>query len=104
MDKGRAFGPMVGTSSLAGKNEPALKDHGHDPQLYSMLRDIRERLAKREDVPSYVIFGNKTLEALARYQPVNDQEALLIPGIGAAKIQRYAKPFLEAIQVWKKRG
>ena len=86
----------------SGGSAPALQDHGHDPQLYSMLRDIREKLAKRDDVPSYVVFGNKTLEALARYQPVNNTEALLIPGIGETKVQRYAKPFLETIQQWKK--
>jgi ATP-dependent DNA helicase RecQ len=93
---------LVWPDPLAGRKEPALKDHGFDGQLYSMLRDIRERLAKREDVPSYVIFGNKTLEALVRYQPVNTQEALLVPGIGAAKVQRYAKPFLETIIAWRK--
>jgi len=49
-----------------------------------------------------VIFGNKTLEALARYQPVNTEEALHVPGIGAAKVQRYAEPFLEAIRGWQK--
>lgn len=85
----------------AGK-ESALQDHGHDPQLYSMLRDHRARLAKNENVPPYVIFNNKTLESLARYQPVNTTEALHIPGIGEAKIQRYAEPFLEIIRVWKK--
>ncbi|RYD46998.1 MAG: ATP-dependent DNA helicase RecQ, partial [Verrucomicrobiaceae bacterium] len=78
-----------------------LRDHGYDAQLYSMLRDVRERLARREDVPNYVIFGNKTLEALVRYQPSDDAEALLIPGIGEAKVRRYAKPFLETIQMWK---
>jgi ATP-dependent DNA helicase RecQ len=48
-----------------------------------------------------VIFSNKTLEALARYQPANTEEALHIPGIGTAKIQRYAEPFLETIRLWK---
>ncbi|MEO5916968.1 MAG: ATP-dependent DNA helicase RecQ [Luteolibacter sp.] len=100
--RGEAKFQLVWPETEAGKITQSLQDHGHDPQLYSMLRDLREKLAKREDVPSYVIFGNKTLEALARYQPVNDAEALLIPGIGAAKIQRYAKPFLETIQEWKK--
>lgn len=85
----------------AGKKEVGLKDHGHDGQLYSMLRDLRGKIAKRESVPPYVVFSNKTLEALARYQPVNDEEALHVPGIGAAKLQRYAEPFLEAIRVWK---
>ncbi|MES2660862.1 MAG: ATP-dependent DNA helicase RecQ [Verrucomicrobiota bacterium] len=100
--RGEAKFQLVWPETEAGKIAQSLQDHGHDPQLYSMLRDIREKLAKREDVPSYVIFGNKTLEALARYQPVNDAEALLIPGIGETKIQRYARPFLETIQAWKK--
>jgi ATP-dependent DNA helicase RecQ len=99
--RGDAKFQLVWPDSDGGKKEPALQDHGHDPQLYSMLRDQRARLAKREDVPPYVIFNNKTLEALARYQPVNTAEALHIPGIGDAKIQRYAEPFLEIIRVWK---
>jgi ATP-dependent DNA helicase RecQ len=93
---------MVWPDSAAGRKTVALQDHGFDSQLYSMLRDIREKIAKREDVPSYVVFGNKTLEALTRYQPVTAEEALLVPGIGAAKVQRYAKPFLESIVSWKK--
>ena len=92
---------LVWPDPAAGRKEVALRDHGHDGQLYSMLRDIRMKMAKREDVPSYVIFPNKTLEALARYQPINAEEALHVPGIGVAKVQRYAEPFLEAIRVWK---
>ncbi len=101
--RGEANFQLVWPAPEAGRKEVALKDHGFDGQLYSMLRDIREKIAKREDVPSYVVFGNKTLEALARYQPVTAEEALHVPGIGAAKVQRYAKPFLTAIVAWKKR-
>jgi ATP-dependent DNA helicase RecQ len=100
--RGSAKFQLVWPDPEAGKAEVKLRDHGFDSQLYSMLRDIRAKFAKRQDVPSYVIFGNKTLEALTRYQPSSTQEALLIPGIGEAKVQRYAKPFIEAIQAWKK--
>jgi ATP-dependent DNA helicase RecQ len=100
--RGEAKFQLVWPDAEAGRKEVALKDHGFDGQLYSMLRDIREKIARREDVPSYVVFGNKTLEALARYQPVTAEEALHVPGIGAAKVQRYAKPFLDAIITWKK--
>lgn len=93
---------LVWPDPESGRKEVGLKDHGFDGQLYSILRDIREKLAKREDVPSYVIFPNKTLEALVRYQPANAEEALHVPGIGAAKVQRYIAPFLQAIEVWKK--
>jgi len=100
--RGEAKFQLIWPDPEAGKKETALKDHGLDAQLYSMLRDHRARIAKREDVPPYVIFNNKTLEAMARYQPINTEEALHIPGIGAAKVQRYAEPFLEMIRVWKK--
>lgn len=100
--RGEAKFRLVWPDLESGRKEAGLKDHGFDGQLYAVLRDIRETLAKRDDVPSYVIFGNKTLEALARYRPTNEEEALQISGIGAAKVQRYAIPFLAAIQVWKK--
>jgi len=86
-------------------NEPRrqveLKDHGHDGRLYSLLRSLRMKIAKREEVPPYVVFSNKTLEALVRYQPLTPEDAMRIPGIGEAKLQRYATPFLEAIRDWK---
>ncbi len=100
--RGEARFQLVWPDPDAGRKEVGLKDHGFEGQLYSMLRDIREKIAKREDVPSYTIFPNKTLEALTRYQPATPAEALLVPGIGSAKVQRYAKPFLDAIQLWKK--
>ena len=100
--RGEAKFQLVWPDPEAGRKEIGLKDHGFEGQLYSMLRDIREKIAKRDDVPSYTIFPNKTLEALARYQPANPEEALLVPGIGTAKVQRYAKPFIETIQLWKK--
>jgi ATP-dependent DNA helicase RecQ len=99
--RGETSFQLVWPDPQAGRKEVVLKDHGHDGRLYSMLRDLRMKMAKREDVPPYVIFSNKTLEALARYQPINSEQALHVPGIGAAKIQRYAEPFLEAIRVWR---
>jgi ATP-dependent DNA helicase RecQ len=78
-----------------------LADQGFDGELYSMLRDVRARLAKRDEVPPYVIFSNKTLEALARYRPGTVAEGLAVPGIGEAKAQRYLPAFLEVLKDWK---
>jgi ATP-dependent DNA helicase RecQ len=77
-----------------------LSDAGFDTQLYSLLRDLRTQIAKAENVPGYVVFNNKTLEALARYRPKNTDEILHVPGVGPAKAQRYARPFLDAISTW----
>lgn len=92
---------LVWPDVAAGRKEVGLADHGFDPALYTMLRDIRARLARREEVPPYVIFSNKTLEALARHQPASPEEALMVPGIGETKARQYAAPFLEAIRAWR---
>lgn len=75
-----------------------LKDEGFDGGLYSALRDLRDKLAKAENVPAYVIFSNKTLEALARYRPATAEEMLAVPGCGPVKVQRYGMMFLDALK------
>ena len=85
-----------------GAMSSSLMDQGFDPGLYSMLRDLRASLAKREDVPPYVVFSNKTLEALSRYRPVTTEEGLAVPGIGESKAQRYLPAFLRVLADWKR--
>jgi ATP-dependent DNA helicase RecQ len=95
--KFRLAWPAPGTSGQAG----SLADQGFDGALYSALRDLRGRLAKRDEVPPYVIFSNKTLEALCRYRPKTLNEGLAVPGIGEAKAQRYLPVFLDVLKEWK---
>ncbi len=90
--------PSVVPTSGAGE----LKDMGFDARLYSLLRDIRQTLADRDSVPAYVVFSNKTLEALCRYRPTNVEEGLAVPGIGEAKAQRYLPAFLRVLAEWGK--
>lgn len=93
--------PGQASGKSGGRTSP-LSDHGFDPGLYSMLRDLRTKVAKQESVPAYVVFNNKTLEALTRHRPATLEESLLVPGVGDAKASRYLRPFLEAIAVWQK--
>ncbi len=84
-----------------GESEVELEDKGFDPGLYAALRDLRMKLSKAQNVPPYVIFGNRTLEALARYQPKNLDEGLAVPGVGEVKAQRYLRGFLDVIRDWQ---
>ncbi len=77
-----------------------LEEVDYDPQLFTMLKDLRLKLAKRDHVPPYVIFTNKTLESLVRYQPTDIEQALNIPGIGESKAQTYLPAFLEMIHTY----
>ena len=88
---------MIWPSTAPAAEGHELKDMGFDARLYSMLRDIRQTLADRDNVPVYVVFSNKTLEALCRYRPSNVEDGLAVPGIGEAKAQRYLPAFLRVL-------
>lgn len=72
---------------------PAEKDG-----LFEELRSLRAKLAKKERLPAYMIFNNATLEAMAEINPQSLDEMAEVPGIGKAKLKKYGKAFLKAIQ------
>jgi ATP-dependent DNA helicase RecQ len=78
------------------KDRPVL-DNDDDEQLFQTLRALRLHLAKAQNVPPYVIFHDTTLMALAKQRPENLAAMRTIPGIGAAKLERYGEEFLMAI-------
>ena len=69
-----------------------------DPALYAMLKDLRKKMAKKLDVPPYVIFQDPSLEAMATIYPVTLEELQNILGVGAGKAKRYGKEFCELIK------
>jgi len=66
--------------------------------LFQNLRSVRMELAKAQNVPPYVIFHDSTLIALAKTRPQTLKEMEKIPGIGAAKLQRYGEAFLNVVK------
>lgn len=69
-----------------------------DPELYSILKDLRKKMAKKLQVPPYVIFQDLSLEQMATMYPVSLQELQNIQGVGAGKAKRYGKEFCELIK------
>lgn len=80
-------GPMRGGGSFAV-----------DPELYSMLKDLRKKLSKHLQLPPYVIFQDPSLEAMATTYPVTIEELQNIPGVGAGKAKRYGQDFIDLIK------
>lgn len=69
-----------------------------DPELYSILKDLRKKLAKRLELPPYVIFQDPSLEAMATTYPISIEELQNIPGVGAGKAKRYGEEFIKVIK------
>ena len=69
-----------------------------DPTLYNILKDMRKKVAKRLDLPPYVIFQDFSLEAMATTYPVTIEELQNIAGVGAGKAKRYGEEFIAMIK------
>jgi ATP-dependent DNA helicase RecQ len=69
-----------------------------DPVLFSIMKDLRKKMAKNNNVPPYVIFQDPSLEAMATIYPITMEELQNIPGVGAGKAKRYGTEFLEIIK------
>lgn len=68
-----------------------------DEQLMKMLKDLRKKVAKRKDVPSFVVFQDPSLEDMATKYPVTKEELANIHGVGEGKAKKFGKDFIELI-------
>ncbi|MCM1310223.1 MAG: DNA helicase RecQ [Bacteroides sp.] len=82
-------------------DEAMLKSSGTaavDPELFSMLKDLRKKIAKRHQLPTYVIFQDPSLEQMATTYPITMDELQNITGVGQGKAKRFGEEFLEVIR------
>lgn len=69
----------------------------HEAELFEMLRKLRQHIAQKENVPSYLVFSDATLIELATYLPLTFEDIRKISGFGQVKLLRYGEQFLEPI-------
>ena len=79
----------------ATETERPLSDE--ETTLLGVLKELRLRLAKERSVPAYVVFSDRSLIDMARRRPRTVDDFAEVHGVGAAKLQVYAEPFLAAI-------
>ena len=68
-----------------------------DETLFSLLKDLRKKIAKQENLPPFVIFQDTSLEDMATHYPITIEELKQISGVGAGKAIKFGKPFAELI-------
>jgi len=69
-----------------------------DPELFSLLKDLRKNISKKHNLPPFVIFQDPSLEDMAVYYPIRTEELANMTGVGVGKAQRYGKEFVELIR------
>jgi len=68
-----------------------------DQTLFSMLKDLRKEISKKNDIPPFVIFQDPSLEDMCVNYPITVEELAEIQGVGKGKAKRYGKQFIELI-------
>lgn len=68
-----------------------------DEKLFELLKDLRQKEAKKKQLPPFVIFLETSLQDMATLYPTTVQELEKCQGVSKGKALRYGKPFIELI-------
>ena len=71
-----------------------------DEELYAMLKDLRKKVAKKHDLPPYVIFQDPSLADMAIHYPITIEEMQNISGVGAGKAKKFGEEFIALIKAY----
>ena len=68
-----------------------------DEELFSMLKDLRKKVAKQHGLPPFVIFQDPSLEDMAVQYPITFEEMQNITGVGVGKARKFGEEFMRLI-------
>ncbi len=68
-----------------------------DEKLFEMLKDIRQKEAKKKGLPPFVVFLESSLIDMATMYPTTMAELEKCQGVSKGKAVRYGRPFIDLI-------
>ena len=71
---------------------------GGDPILLAILKQVRSDLARRLNLPPWVIFADPSLEDMSIIYPITLEELHHCQGVGEGKARKFGKEFVKVIE------
>ena len=68
-----------------------------DDKLFEMLKDLRQREAKKRNLPPFVVFLENSLIDMATMYPTSLKELEKCQGVSVGKAMKYGRPFVDLI-------
>ena len=68
-----------------------------DQTLMALLKDLRKDMARKMQLPPFVIFQDPTLEEMATHYPITLSELQKINGVGEGKAKKFGQAFSDLI-------
>lgn len=85
-------------SKAVTSNSSSQASGATDQKLLKMLKDLRKKIAKRKEVPPFVVFQDPSLDDMALKYPITNEELVNIHGVGEGKAKKFGKEFITLIQ------
>ena len=88
---------MTGKASrrVHEKTSSGLPDLQYPQSLFEDLRQLRLDISKKNNVPPYVVFHDRTLKEMASKKPVSLMEMSGLYGIGDTKLKKFGQIFVD---------
>jgi DNA helicase II / ATP-dependent DNA helicase PcrA len=88
----------LGVETVQKRPRPRPAPDEAETPAFRALRSWRLERARAEGVPAYVVFHDSTLAEIVRRSPGSAEELAGVPGVGPAKLERYAGEVLDALR------
>ena len=72
-----------------------MSDLEYSRPLFEDLRQLRLSISKKNKVPPYVIFHDRTLKEIASKRPVSLIEMAGLYGVGDSKLKKFGQVFVD---------
>ena len=89
------WGQKVGRNGVTGELLSGLNPD--DDRLFEKLKAWRLERARSQGAPAFVVFSDRTLEAIVLARPSSPEGLLECPGIGPAKLEAYGDDLLDLL-------
>jgi ATP-dependent DNA helicase RecQ len=90
--------PAPKPRAAKGGDDGAAELSADQQAVLDRLRALRSTIAKRDGVPAYVVFADRSLREMARRLPRSVGALADIHGVGPAKMEKYGDDFLEVLR------
>ncbi|MDR0829157.1 MAG: DNA helicase RecQ [Prevotellaceae bacterium] len=84
-------------SDDVGEVAPRVGSSAADPELFSILKDLRKKYSKKLGFPPFAIFQDPSLEAMSTTYPITIDELQNIPGVGEGRAKKFGQEFVDVI-------
>jgi ATP-dependent DNA helicase RecQ len=90
--------PFIELTESQSQDNPRQNNSVLDPELLKKLQALNKNLARERNIPPYAMFSEISLNEMASTYPFNEEELMVIPGVGEGKAKRFGASLILEIK------